>query len=181
MSSYRPAVIREALKGVMTGTLGSVRTVPRGMFEYGNFDGAPDTANQAQALTAEHRFDVKVDNFRANGSTPCSNLGPSKHARIDVTVDIWTRLHSTVQDDERDAQRAKISTNAELAIQALTRPNNLTVDEHGLPTGIVSGLLSGPDNSSQPVHETVLEDWSKHIHRSRIRASAIVVIGQFTA
>lgn len=181
MSSYRPAVIRDALKGVIEGTLGSVRTVPRGRFRYGAFDGAPDAANHAQALTSEHRYDVKIDNMRGNGSTPVSNMGPSKHARVDVTIDIWTRLGATVVDDERDAQRAKISSNAELAIQALTRAGNLTVDATGLPTGIVSGLLTGADNSPLPTHETVLEDWTKHMHHSRIRAAAIVVIGQFTA
>lgn len=180
MSTYRPAVIVEALKGVLEGTLGAVRTVPRGRFKYGNFEGAPDTANHAKALTEEHRFDVKVDNLRSHASTPVSNLGPSKRVSVDVTIDIWTKLRSTAQETERDEQRAKISTNAELAIQALTRPNNLLVDEHGIPTGIVSGLLFGPDLSSQPVHETVLEDWPKHMHRSRIRGTAVVTIGQFT-
>lgn len=183
MSDFRPSAIRNAIRDVLEGTdtRGFRKMVPD-VFKYGAFDGNNDRSNHALTLDIryQHRFDVVLGPLRQNGSSPMSNKGPARHSTIDITVEIWTRLGSTVNVEERDLQRERVEQNAELAIQALAYPGNLTTSLDGLPTGIVSGLLSGRDNNATPTWEVVTEDWTKQIHRSRISAAAIVVVGQFT-
>jgi hypothetical protein len=181
--TYRTSAIRGAVKGVLEGRLGAVRTVPRGIYKYGTFEGQPKQATQAKALDIryKHRFDVKIGQELRHASTPVSNLSSYRNSLVPITIDITTNLASTVQEEERDRVRDMAAENADLAMQALAYRGNLLVDETGVPTAIVSGLLQGPsENSPHPEWEVVEENWELGIHRSRINAAAIVQIGQNT-
>lgn len=180
MTAFRPRVIKSAIAEVLEGTTGAIRRVPPGTFKRGTFEGQPNTAQKAAAIdpSYSHRFDVKIGSLKTHASTPLANGGPSRTAYAPITIDITTRLRSTPQDEEREAQRAQIESNANAALVALMYPNNLLFDGNTTPTGIVSGILVGPNGDGHPDWEEVEEAWDKQLHRSRINAAAIVVIDQ---
>lgn len=180
--TYRADAIRGAIKAVMEGRQGVVRTCPDGMFKYGAFDGQPDTATQALAVDIRfhHRFDIVLGPIRRHESTPVSTQSSMRMSRLMIQIPIWTTLATTVQTEARDAQRTLVAADASTAMEALTRPNALTVDNLNVATGIVSGLLSG-DGDAYPSWEIVAEDWDKGLLKSRILATAIVVIPQATS
>jgi hypothetical protein len=60
----------------------------------------------------------------------------------------------------------------------LNYPGNLQFTSNGRDTGIISGMLLGPNSSGTPVWELVEENWSQHLLRSRITAVAKVKIVQ---
>lgn len=179
--TYKATAIRGAIKGVMEGRLGTVRTCPDGMFKYGVFDGQPLIATQALAIDIRfhHRFDIVFGPLRRHESTPVSTQSSFRMSRLAIEIPIWTTLATTVQLEARDAQRSLVAADASTAMEALTRPNALTVDNLGVPTGIVSGLLSG-DGDAYPEWGITSEDWTLGLLKSRITATAIVVISQAT-
>jgi hypothetical protein len=158
-----------------------IRRVPPNMFKFGAFEGQPDTAIRAlvQDPTYSHRFDVKLGAKRAHGSTPFSSNGSFRNALLPVTIEIFSRLQSTSQEELRRSQRDDIADNAETALQALMYRHNLLVDANGTATGIVSGVLLGESGAVGAADwDTVSEDWDQQVHRSRISGAAIVVIDQ---
>lgn len=179
--AYSPAVIRSAIKSLLLGEIGAVRTLTPGTFAYGTFDGQSAPATRARTLSAPHRFDVKVGNQRMHGATPISAKSSYRISAVPVTIDITTKLKSTVLEAERDAQRALAESNAQLALQALEYPGNLAQDASAADTGIVSGILMGADGTGHPEWEVVEEDWAKLHHRSRITGAVVVTVDQPTA
>lgn len=179
--TYRVAAIQNAVIAVLEGRLGAVRTVPRGMYKFGTFDGNSPEANHALALDInyQHRFDVKIGTNKLHGSTPVSGLASYRNVLVPITIDITTRLASKPQASLRNEQRALIASDADVALQALAYRGNLTADEDGVPTSIISGLLQG-ESSAHPEWSVVEENWDGHVHKSRINAAAIVQIGQAT-
>lgn len=183
MSSHNPSAIRAAIRELLEGEIGSVRTLPQWVFKYGTFIGQPDDAMKAFALDHryKHRFDVSFAPLQRHGATPLSHKSSVRIDRLDVTIDIVTTLRSTVDEDARNAQRELIEQNAELALQALMYPGNLEMDSKGRATGLVSGFLQGRNGDAHPSWEVVSEDWTLQLHRSRILGSAVVVIAQAIA
>lgn len=179
--------IRGSIKALLDGTTGSVRTVATTVFGYGTFEGQPIAAQQSRAIqqvTKAHRFDIKLGAIVPHASTPMSIKSSYRIARVPITIDILTTLKSTGQENERDTQRDAIADAADTAIQALSYPGNLLTapaTPTALATGIVSGLLLGPDGKGPPQWRVISEDWKAHLLRSAITASAIVVIDQATA
>lgn len=180
--TYKATAIRGAIKGVMDGRLGTVRTCPDGLFKHGTFEGQPDTALQAMTIDIRyrHRFDILLGGLRRHESTPVSTQSSMRISQLSITIPIWTGLQTTAQETARETQRSSIAADASTAMEALTRPNALTLDNLGIPTGIVSGLLSG-DGDAYPTWEIVSEDWTIGLLKSRITATAIVVISQATS
>jgi len=181
VSGYRPNVIANAVIALLEGVTGIVRRVPPDMFKFGAFEGQPEAALKAFAVDTRyaHRFDVILGDWDAHGSTPLSNTGPYRNTRLPITIDIWTALRSTSQAEARRAQRELIQADANTAVQALMYRNNLNTDANGTETGIISGLLMGPDASGlHPKWSTVNEDWIAQIHRSQIVGTALVKIHQ---
>lgn len=181
--AYSPAVIRNAIKSLLQGEIGAVRTVPAGTLVYGTFEGQPAQAARAKAITAPHRFDVKVGSQAMHGATPISAKSSYRISRVPVTVDIVTMLKSTTLEAERDEQRAAAEAVAQTALQALEYPGNLSADASSAPTGIVSGILVGSEGAGHPSWEVVEEDWAKTalLHRSRIVGAVVVTVDQAVA
>lgn len=180
--SIAAAAIVSAITEALTGVLVSTRNMDPSVLAPGVFEGQPKQAQQARALTdATHRFDVRLLGQQRHPSTPVSIKSSHRNVLVPIDVTITTRLQSTVQDTERDAVRASLASDVDDAVQALTYPGNLTDDSLGTVTGIVSGMLFGPDGSGTPQWSVTSEDWSTHLLKSVIRASAIVVVTQATA
>lgn len=178
--AYSPAVIRSAIKSLLQGEIGAVRTLSAGVFVYGTFEGQPRGATAARSLNvgSEHRFDIKVGSQRMHGATPISAKSSYRLSAVPVTIDIITGLKSTPLEAKRDEQRALAESNAQLAMQALEYPGNLAADSANTPTGVVSGILVGPDGTGHPVWEVVEEDWKALYHRSRITGAVVVTVAQ---
>jgi hypothetical protein len=180
MTAYSPGAIRSAIKSLLLGQIGAVRTVTANTFKYGTFEGQPEIATRARVVDPayKHRFDVKLGAMQSHGATPVGAISPTKTVTVPVTIDILTRLKSTTQEVERDEQRTLAETNTELALQALERPGNLLFDASANPTGIVSGLLMGEGGQGHPRWSVVEEDWRRLNHRSRISGSVVVIVDQ---
>lgn len=184
MSVAQSTAIRVAIEELLHGSSGIVRKVPAGLFERGVLDGQPLTAQQARTYDQRyvHRFDVRVGPWRNHEATPLSTKASVRISRVGVVINVSTRLPATPLDNKRHEQRAQIEGDFDTAVQALNYPGNLTVTVDDEETGIVSGLLQGPDEGQPtPTWEVVDENWSEHILRSRISGSATVRIAQAIA
>lgn len=180
MTTYSASAIRNAIKSLLEGDIGVVRTLPPHTFKYGVFDGQPAGATRAKANDPAyaHRFDCKIGGQRMHTSTPISANSSYKTVSVPVAIDIFTGLQSTSLSDRRDAQRNAIEDDIQLALQALEYPGNLTLDSNGNATGIVSGILMGPNGYGHPAFDVVSEDWKNLIHKSRISGAVVVVVDQ---
>lgn len=184
MSVAQSTAIRVAIEELLHGSSGGVRKVPAGLFERGVLDGQPLSAQQARTYDQRcvHRFDVKVGPWRNHGATPLSTKASVRISRVGVVINVSTRLPATALDTRRHEQRAQIEGDFDAAVQALNYPGNLEATTDDEPTGIVSGLLQGPDEGQPtPTWEVVDENWAEHILRSRISGSATVAIVQAIA
>jgi hypothetical protein len=180
VSTTQTLRIRTAITEVLRGSSGSVRIVPAGMFEGGVTAGHTVPGQQAKTLDHRftHRFDVSVTKQAPNAATPISVKASYRLAEFSITVNFWTKLKATVLEADRELQRALIEGDIDVAIQALNYPGNLEFTLDGESTGIISGMLLGPDSVGTPVWELVEEDWKQHILRSRVTAAAKVKIVQ---
>jgi hypothetical protein len=184
MSVLQSTAIQTAIEELLEGSIGTTRRVPAMLFESDVFDGQPTAATQAKAYDPRwvHRFDVVVGRQAPHGSTPLSVKSAHRNATFAVTINLVTRLPNTSAHSKRKAQRARIAGDVDTAIAALSYPGNLTETQDHEATGIISGMLLGPDGGQgSPVWEPVEENWPQHLYRSRITASAIVQINQAVA
>lgn len=175
--SYHAANIETAIVEVLEGSGGSVRTMTIGRFAYGVFDGQPLQAQQGKAIqtsSAQHRFDVALVKLNDHESTSIGSNSNRRVAELAIRIDIFTHLKTTIQQTDRRATRAMVQSDADSAIQALGRANNLSTTVAGLPTNIASGMLLDLEWSIDE------EDWKSQILRSHINAKAIVSVVQAT-
>jgi hypothetical protein len=178
MSYQQSSAIRTAITELLRGSIGDVRIVPAGLFEPGVFDGQKMPAQQSKAIDHRyvHRFDLKITRQVNNAATPLGvSNAPYRIADYSIAINITTRLKAVTRDDAREEQRAQIEGDCDVAIQALNYRSNLSTTLDAQPTGIVSGLLKGPDTASTPVWELVEENWEQQLLRSRIVAEATVI------
>lgn len=182
--SYPAAAIRTAVRQVLEGASGSVRTLPGSVFRAGVHEGKRAQAKAAKLMhSCDHRFDVQLGRMRNHPSTPVAANGPTRVVILDVTIDVYTRTKSVVRDEARDEVLALIASDLERAAQALHYPNNLatTAAPEATYTRIVGGLLFGPGADGSPELTPVSSDWDAMTIRSRIAASAILDLTQATA
>lgn len=169
--------ITAAIREVIRGELGSVRTVPVGEWiegvpaqlgMHGGLDG--DTARR---LRAEGRrlFDVEVAPARRTGAVGSSAASHSLLA-ITTRIVLWlpiTLVAETVSADHRYAARADALEQAQVIREAIEWPGNLLATADGTPTGIVSGRLG---EAQTP--RIVREDWSRGLYEIELRFSGYV-------
>lgn len=181
MSRYRSSVIVNSIRSLLEGATGVVRRVPPGLFKFGAFDGQPESAMKAAVLEGryKHRFDVVLGDKGPHASTGFSARTNRKNAVQGVTINIYTVLKTTPEEELRRAQRDMIADNVETALQALQYPGNLLLDLNSTPTGVISGLLMGEDGSFGGAKWAVVdEDWTQQIHRGRITGAVLLEITQ---
>jgi hypothetical protein len=85
---------------------------------------------------------------------------------------IYHHLPSPIEETDRDTARATILYNADMVIQALGYPGNLTRTNSANATNIVSGMLTNIKMSD------VLEDWDEQYATYKITATAIARVSQ---
>lgn len=173
--SFAAANIETAIVEVLEGSGGSARTMTIGRFAYGAFDGQPLQAMQGKAIqtsTAQHRFDVALTKVADHESTNSGANSNRRVVEVAVRIDIFTHLKTTIQQTDRRATRAMVQSDADSAIQALGRANNISTTVAGLPTNIASGMLLDLEWSIDD------EDWKSQILRSHIDAKCIVAVVQ---
>jgi hypothetical protein len=179
--SYSAAAIRAAIKDVLEGAIGSVRTMVDGQMLSGVFEGQADQARKAKSLhSATHRFDVRIGRLAQHEASPVSAIGSYRLARADIFVDVTTKTATQVQEDARDDVLASVLSDCEQAAQALSYPANVEQSAALEATGIVSGMLTGPGGEGSPVVEEPQQDWEKQEIRTRISAGCVLRIEQNT-
>src|SRR5690606_6135867 len=141
--------ITTAIRQLIRGELGSVRTVPAGEWiegqpaqrgMHGGLDG-----DSTRRLRAEGKrlFDVEVAPARrtiAVGSSAASHSLLAITARVVLWLPI-TLVAETVSADHRYAARADALEQAQVIREAIEWPGNLLATADGALTGIVSGRL----------------------------------------
>ena len=171
---YRPDAILRSIVSLLHGFSGTVCRVPVGTFLFGAFEGLDDDNIKALALNLEgkHRFDVMLDGDEPNEATPVSAIGPSRTMTQHIAINVYTALESSAEHQKRFEKLADIALSLATARQALAHRGNLSADENGTPTAIVSGLLGNIRTS------IVRQDWDAGIHQAQITADAILDIAQ---
>lgn len=180
MSVAQSSYIRTAITELLRGSSGTTRIVPAGMFEPGVMAGDPLPGQQSKALDYRftHRFDISILRQSPNAATPISAKASYRIAEFDIAINVWTKLKATTLQAAKEGQRAQVEGDIDVALQALNYPGNLDFTMDGRATGIISGMLLGPDSATTPTWELVEENWQQHLLRSRITAAAKVKLVQ---
>lgn len=181
--AFSLATIRDAIEQLMDGshTGASVRTLSSGVFATGVHEGKRIGARQALTLdktTASHRFDVRFGSLRDHEATNQTSLGNRRISRLEIFVDVFSRLATVIEDDQRTTDIDTLYANLEDVVQAMHYPDNLTQDKDSNNTGIVGGLLFGPDGSGSPEIAFIEEDWDAQMLTARIDCQATLSITQ---
>ncbi len=184
--SYPAAAIRTAIAELLTGTIGSVRTVAALKMAAGVFDGQPMQTQRAlgiQTTVARHRFDVQVGQLRNNPSTPLSNRSSFRISDLDITILVTSAVSPVSMRTQRETDLALIATDMETACQALAKPGNLTQTNAAVATNLLGGCLYGPGALSTPTVERAIERWdnNEQLVRTVITARGTLQITQAVA
>lgn len=165
-----------AIRGVIRGELGSVRTVPASAFGEDVHAGVEDGAKWIRAKVKK-RFDVQL-------SPPerTRDLGPPTANRAVLAIVVIVTLTYAVDhtEDLIDARRYEVralaAEDALVVTQALSWPGNLAVDGAAAATGLVSAMLR---ESAPP--RTTREDWRAGIYEVELRLRGLVLETQAVA
>ena len=163
--------ISTAIREVVRGELGVVRTVPDDAFAEGNFDGLEERARQRRAFEKKG-VDVA---FRSPERTDA--LGPPdanlEILRLEVDLVLTHSPRHRVEEEERHAIRAEVSDDVVTVRRALSRSGQMVTTAAGTATGLVSGMLT---ERAAPL--TVREDWQNRIIETRLRMQGWVLDAQ---
>lgn len=160
--SYPAKAIRTTIIELMEGVIGTTRIVPPDTFKFGAFVGQPDAARIAktvQKIRGQHWFNVRLGPLRQHESSTVSANADRHLGRVEVTIDIWTHMLTTIQETDRRNDLAAMESDAHTAIRALHQPGNLRETALAVPTGIVSGMMLSLDGLGFPTWNEPVEDW----------------------
>ena len=162
--------VRQALEQVLTGTIGSVRTMTATAIGMGH------TPWHGQ-LVSQPRFDIRIARRQSHEATPVQYMGSHRLEQLDIEIDVFHSFASNIQEDKRGTVRDQVQWDVEAAKQALQWPGNLSVTSSSNATGIISGMLVGVAS------QVILEDWDQRPPRSqsRITGTAILRVVQPTS
>lgn len=181
---FNPAAIRLRVQEVLEGARLRARSVPVGVFAHGAFEGQPDMNKIVKALqkgTARHRFDVELGSLEDHPATSQGLTGNESLSVLGIRISIWSRLKLPSQQQERAELEAQLWSDLNTAVKALRLPDALLSTEAGVETGIVGGVLFGPDSASGPRASIIRRDWEAMIAQAEIRATATLSIAQEAA
>ncbi len=172
--SYNAANIRDAIIELLDGTTSSIRAVTSATFAFGVFAGQPVAAQEAlvtDTATGTHRFDVEFGPLTDHISTPSPSAATSRLARLQVSIPVWTKVATTVEESERRSRLAAIRDDCETAMQALGFPGNLRQTAAAGATNLAGGMMSGL------AWRIESEQWDRNLIISRIECECLVTIG----
>lgn len=181
--AYQDLRIVQAITQVMDGSIGSTRVVADGVFARGIHRDQEVPAKQAQALqtaSATYRFDVELSPARSHDATP---LSPSNKRVLELDVRIPI-VRLAVIDLEYVALTADVSARNVLisslrsamdtAVLALTWPGNLSANQAGQATGVISGRMFGPGGQTDPERRNVTFDTDNNLLETEIVGRVIL-------
>lgn len=171
-SAVNSGAILGAVRGVVTGALGSVRTLTADEFAE-DAETETDAARWLRA-TIKPGFDVSGPPPRRS-----SALGPSNASRAVLLQDVDVRLtyaSEALQDlipARRYAVRAAANDAAVAVTQALTWAGNLLEDESATSTGLIGAALY-----ERAAPAVVREDWAAGVYEIELRFGARILESQ---
>lgn len=180
--AYNAAHIRTAIIELLEGTIGSVRTVTAGQFTADVFEAQDDIAKQGLSLADRtQHFDVQIAPLRSNDATPIAANGSFRLSNLLVTIPVWRHANAENRRTQRFADLAEFENALDTAQQALAFTDNLATTSSAQSTGIVNGLLIGPDGTGSPEISPIEESYADELLRAEIVGIAIVNISQATS
>lgn len=148
MAYIAASAIQKRLREVLQSAAGSLRTISAGTYIGGFPEGDGDMEN-AQAAVEGARIEARVMSVsRSPASPPIIGNVSLYQMRVRVRVQRLLSRDTQVDDTVRDGVKALAFRDADVLCQALGFPGNLSTTTAGTATGIVSGLLSYVDSSS---------------------------------
>lgn len=173
------SAIVEAVRGVIRGELGSVRTVPADTFG----DGMPaswlamDSARRLRT-GVKSTFDVEIDPAQRTAAVGPPTASLSVEAiRLTITLTYaLAAVADAVTDDYRHGVRTGAAADARTIRLALEWPGNLLVDGDANATGLISGRLQaqGPARRKR-------EDWDAGLYELELIMSGHALASQAVA
>ena len=164
------AAISTAIGEVLTGSLGSTRTVPAGTFSEGVHDGSSEAQMNQRAL-AGPRFFVRLED-----PSRLPAVGPSTSNRVVLEMGVKVVLTYLAPQEIRATGRRAIEAtaidNGETVRRALEWPGNLTQTAAGAATGLVSGCIVFQSSRSGRVN------WARRVYQRELTFLARVLDAQ---
>ncbi len=148
MAYVAAAAIQKRVREVLQSAAGSLRTITAGTY-LGEFPEGDSDMDSARATVVGARVEAQVLSVKRSPSSP-PVIGNLALYEMEWRVRVQRLLDRTSQIDDtlRDAVKALAFQDADVLAQALGFPGNLSTTTAGTATGIVSGLLSYVDSSS---------------------------------
>lgn len=148
MAYLAASAIQTRVREVIQGAAASLRAITPGTY-LGDSPEGEDDMGKARAAIEGARVEARVtrqSRSPSNGSIMSNVALYEQEWRVRV-IRILTRT-SQISDTTRDAVKALAMQDADVLSQALGFPENLKTTTAGTATGIVSGLLTYRDSSS---------------------------------
>lgn len=166
--------LRTAIREVLQGESGSVRTVTSGRVDGRDYwIGADDSAARARTLVRP-KFDIPTIPLEAHPNRFPENCS-TRFYLASVTIESEYALPEAIlSDEDRDAIRSVAEQDIDIFRQALGWPGNLTQTTGGDPTGLADGFLEWVRT------DVVREDWregvqrlvTRHLYRGHVKVDA---------
>lgn len=169
--------IVSAIRGVILGELGEVRTVPAGAWiegqpaQFGVHGGLDADTTRRLRASGQRLFDFELAPPRRTGAVGSSAAAQAIHS-LEVRIVLWlpiTLVADTASTAHRRSVRAEMMEQARVITDALEWPGNLTRDPEGTDTSLVSGMLR---EAAAP--RIVREDWSAGLYEIELRMTGLV-------
>ena len=193
--------ILTALTQVMQGQLGTVHRMSPGIFSSASFISFGNDAEKkkqvaAAVLKAGARNAFEIEATPVGDNLASSYRATSSKVIVDLAI-LFRVLKATGQSAcscevafgkpqniamiaERIAAQARLMSDLEKAVEALTGPGNMRVTQAGEATGIVD-LMIGPAGDGSPLYSIDRPiDWDSMFIEARIAGRLIVEIEQAT-
>jgi hypothetical protein len=140
--------IQTRVRQVLEQAAGSLRTISAGSY-IGGFPEGDDDMEGARAAVEGARVEARVLSVRRSPASP-PIIGNVSLYEMRWRIKVQRLLDRTTQIDDaiRDAVKALAFQDADVLCQALGYPGNLATTTAGTATGIVSGMLSYLESSS---------------------------------
>lgn len=148
MAYVAAAAIQTRVREVLEASAGTLRAVPLNTYQ-GDFREGDSDMENARAAVTRARVEARLLSQKRSASSPpaIGNIALYEQ-RWRVRVQRIVDRTAQIDDATRDAAKAMAFRDADILAQALGFPGNLSTTTAGTSTGIVSGLFTYLESSS---------------------------------
>lgn len=166
MTTISTAALHVRLREVLEAGFGSVRTITADTYG-GNLPEEFSAQGDSVRAVAKPQTEALVEAIRRSPSSPSSMSNVALY-EIDVRVRVVRRLTADQQVNAtaRDLVKAAAAGDADVVVQALTWPGNLTQTQAGTATGLRSGMLAYRE--SQTVVKPAVDDGASIVETNHL-------------